>query len=116
MARLVSPALTEFLVEEGIQDSLGLGLGKAGITSLEILQKHSVDQVEESLQRSVAYGKKFILSSFERAALSDVCVGRSPSGALAGPPRAVAAGGGTGDERWWWMPAVLARPSRTFEP
>ena len=63
--------MEEVLTEAGL-DSIMVGLGKAGITSSHTLRLHTLREVEESLQRPTAYGRKFCLSEFQRRALDSL--------------------------------------------
>ena len=56
-AAIVRVELEEVLTEAGL-DSIMQGLGKAGITSSHTLRLHTLAELEESLQRPTAYGKK----------------------------------------------------------
>jgi hypothetical protein len=65
LSREAESEFVDSLTEAGL-GSHSAALGKAGITSLKALQAHSVDELEESLKRPIAYGKRFSLSKAER--------------------------------------------------
>ena len=60
------------LEAEGLE-SHAVALAKANVSSVAALAKHSVEELEESLQRSTVYGKKFAFSAREKRVFAGLC-------------------------------------------
>jgi hypothetical protein len=61
--------LLKILSDEGL-DKIAVGCGRAGILSVEVFRDHSVEELEESLKRSVALGAKWKLGVREKRILA----------------------------------------------
>ena len=94
-ARAPSPELVAALKSVGMEGHL-VFLGKANVTTMGALQKHTVDELEDSLRRPQVQGKAFVFSPFERRMLLSLGVegGVVATAAVLGAPDASLGFGG----------------------